>query len=180
MKPACLSWTWVFITHQKCHRGLSVDLSSWKSLYCSHELKNGWWTRNIRPIQINLFPYICRCVAVPFHSLWKWWRSISHPILVRIRRTNILTVYGRFFMFCHFHYLLLLFFRIVLILIGRPMYFMELSLGQFASTSSVKVWELSPILKGVGYGQAIATFCVCSYYTILISLAINYFAGPRT
>ena len=65
----------------------------------------------------------------------------------------------------------------VLILIGRPMYFMELSLGQFASTSSVKVWELSPILKGVGYSQAIATFCVCSYYTILISLAISYFAS---
>ena len=57
------------------------------------------------------------------------------------------------------------------------MYFMELSLGQFASTSSVKVWELSPILKGVGYGQAIATFCVCSYYTILISLAISYFGS---
>merc|ERR1719288_513429 len=29
---------------------------------------------------------------------------------------------------------------IVLILIGRPLYFMELSMGQFSSAGSVKVW----------------------------------------
>lgn len=37
---------------------------------------------------------------------------------------------------------------IVLILIGKPIYYMEMSLGQFSSRSSVKVWKLSPLFKG--------------------------------
>ena len=60
------------------------------------------------------------------------------------------------------------------------MYFMELALGQFASTSSVKVWEMVPFFKGVGYGQMMATFCVCSYYTILIALGIYYLLASLT
>ena len=45
---------------------------------------------------------------------------------------------------------------IVLMLIGRPLYFMELSMGQFSSSSSVKVslctvWLLQ-VCAGVGHG----------------------------
>ena len=36
----------------------------------------------------------------------------------------------------------------VLIFIGRPLYFLELSFGQFASKSSVKIWDLSPVFRG--------------------------------
>ncbi|CAG7826189.1 unnamed protein product, partial [Allacma fusca] len=42
---------------------------------------------------------------------------------------------------------------IVLTLIGRPMYFLELSLGQFSSLGQNKVWKISPIFKGVGIAQ---------------------------
>lgn len=37
---------------------------------------------------------------------------------------------------------------IVLILIGRPLYFMELAIGQFSSRSSVKVWDVVPAARG--------------------------------
>ena len=37
---------------------------------------------------------------------------------------------------------------IVLMLIGRPMYFLELALGQFTSRSSVHVWDMVPALRG--------------------------------
>lgn len=38
---------------------------------------------------------------------------------------------------------------IVLTLIGRPMYFMEMALGQFSSRGAVKMYEkLSPVFKG--------------------------------
>lgn len=37
---------------------------------------------------------------------------------------------------------------IVLMLIGRPMYFLELALGQFTSRSSVQVWDMVPALRG--------------------------------
>ena len=37
---------------------------------------------------------------------------------------------------------------IVLIFIGRPLYFLELAMGQFSSKSSVKVWDMSPFFRG--------------------------------
>lgn len=37
---------------------------------------------------------------------------------------------------------------IVLFLIGKPMYYIECAIGQFSSRNSVKVWALSPAMKG--------------------------------
>ncbi len=37
---------------------------------------------------------------------------------------------------------------IVLAFIGKPLYFMEMAMGQFCSFGSVKVWKMAPILKG--------------------------------
>jgi solute carrier family 6 amino acid transporter-like protein 5/7/9/14 len=63
---------------------------------------------------------------------------------------------------------------LVLFLIGRPLYLLELGLGQFSSSGSVKVWDMIPAFYGVGYGQAVATCCVVSYYCSLIALSIYY------
>lgn len=37
---------------------------------------------------------------------------------------------------------------IVLLIIGRPLYYMEMLLGQFSSRSSIKVFDLAPALRG--------------------------------
>lgn len=37
---------------------------------------------------------------------------------------------------------------IVLFLVGKPMYYLEGVLGQFSSRNSIKVWSLSPAMKG--------------------------------
>merc|ERR1719153_119868 len=63
---------------------------------------------------------------------------------------------------------------VVLMLVGRPLYFLELALGQFSSAGSVQVWDMVPALGGVGYGQILATGCVTTYYCSLIALAIYY------
>ncbi|ODM98349.1 Sodium-dependent nutrient amino acid transporter 1 [Orchesella cincta] len=63
----------------------------------------------------------------------------------------------------------------VLFFIGRPIYFMELSLGQFSSYSQVKAWKLAPMFKGVGYGAMISTMSVITYYVYVMSLCIRYF-----
>jgi len=63
---------------------------------------------------------------------------------------------------------------VVLMLIGRPLYFMELVMGQFSSASSVKVWNMVPGLRGVGFGQMIGTASVVSYYCVLIALSLHY------
>jgi len=38
---------------------------------------------------------------------------------------------------------------IVLFFIGKPIYFLELALGQFSSYGQVKCWALAPIFKGM-------------------------------
>ncbi|XP_057375161.1 sodium-dependent nutrient amino acid transporter 1-like [Daphnia carinata] len=63
---------------------------------------------------------------------------------------------------------------IVLAFIGRPLYFLEMVLGQFSSSGSVKIWDCVPIAKGIGYGQALATWCVVTYYCVLMALSFFY------
>ena len=63
----------------------------------------------------------------------------------------------------------------VLVFIGRPMYFLELSMGQFSGKSAAKVWDMVPIARGVGYGQCITCFYIATYYCSIIALAIHYF-----
>ena len=46
-------------------------------------------------------------------------------------------------------------YMIVLLFVGRPLYFMELALGQFSSAGCVNVWDMVPALGGVGYGQVL-------------------------
>nr|XP_045610357.1 sodium-dependent nutrient amino acid transporter 1-like isoform X1 [Procambarus clarkii] len=69
---------------------------------------------------------------------------------------------------------------LVLMFIGKPLYYMELCMGQFASAGSVKVWEVSPAFRGVGYGQAIATWAVVTYYVSLMGLTVYYFFASFT
>ncbi|KAH9633371.1 hypothetical protein HF086_004085 [Spodoptera exigua] len=63
---------------------------------------------------------------------------------------------------------------IVLILIGKPMYYLETALGQFSSSNCVKVWALSPAMKGTGYAQALSAFYVVSYYMSIVGLCLYY------
>ncbi|XP_030371971.1 sodium-dependent nutrient amino acid transporter 1 [Scaptodrosophila lebanonensis] len=64
---------------------------------------------------------------------------------------------------------------IVLILVGKPVYYLEMLLGQFSSRGSVKVYDFSPIMRGIGYGQVLATAIVTTYYATLMALTLRYF-----
>ncbi|XP_037954738.1 sodium-dependent nutrient amino acid transporter 1 [Teleopsis dalmanni] len=63
---------------------------------------------------------------------------------------------------------------VVLFVIGKPMYYLEMILGQFTSKGSVKIWSMCPMFLGVGYGQAFATICIITYYSSLIALTLYY------
>jgi len=63
---------------------------------------------------------------------------------------------------------------LVLLFVGRPLYLLELALGQFSSKGTVGVWDVVPGFRGVGYGQVIGTGCVTTYYCSLIGLSIYY------
>ena len=64
---------------------------------------------------------------------------------------------------------------IVVTFISRPLYFFESCLGQFSGCSSVKLWNMVPIFRGIGISQLLTCSFVASYYTSLIGLAAYYF-----
>ncbi|KAH8266665.1 hypothetical protein KR018_008020 [Drosophila ironensis] len=64
---------------------------------------------------------------------------------------------------------------IVLFLIGKPIYYLEMVIGQFSSRGSVKVFDLCPAMKGVGAGQAFQVFMLNTYYASLVAIIGRYF-----
>ncbi|XP_043260673.1 sodium-dependent nutrient amino acid transporter 1-like isoform X2 [Colletes gigas] len=63
---------------------------------------------------------------------------------------------------------------IVLFIIGKPIYYMEMILGQFSSKSCVEIWSVSSAFKGIGYGVAVSVFSVVTYYCSLMALTMYY------
>lgn len=63
---------------------------------------------------------------------------------------------------------------LVLVVIGRPMYYLEMCLGQFMSQGPVKIWQLAPLMKGIGFAQILAIFFIVSYYAVLLALTFAY------
>lgn len=66
-------------------------------------------------------------------------------------------------------------YTIIVILVGKPLYYMELLLGQFSSRGCIKVYNISPAVRGVGIGQCFCTIIVLSIYTSVMALTIRYF-----
>ncbi|XP_077495726.1 sodium-dependent proline transporter-like [Amblyomma americanum] len=58
--------------------------------------------------------------------------------------------------------------------IGRPMYYMELVLGQFSSSGSVKAFESMPLAQGVGLCMPYACFGISIYYNVILAYALLY------
>lgn len=43
-------------------------------------------------------------------------------------------------------------YMIVLLIVGRPVYYLEMVMGQFSSRGSVKVYDVSPVMRGTSSG----------------------------
>ncbi|XP_009088788.3 sodium- and chloride-dependent neutral and basic amino acid transporter B(0+) isoform X1 [Serinus canaria] len=66
-------------------------------------------------------------------------------------------------------------YTIMLALAGLPLFFMECSLGQFASLGPVSVWRMLPLFEGVGITMVIISAFVSIYYNVIIAYALYYF-----
>ncbi|XP_064624664.1 sodium- and chloride-dependent glycine transporter 1-like [Lineus longissimus] len=69
---------------------------------------------------------------------------------------------------------------IMLIFAGMPLFFMELSFGQFASLGPISIWRLSPIFKGVGVGMLVVSCLVGIYYNMIIAWSLYYMFASFT
>ncbi|XP_043771555.1 sodium- and chloride-dependent glycine transporter 1-like [Cervus elaphus] len=71
-------------------------------------------------------------------------------------------------------------FFIILIFCGMPFFFMELSLGLFASQGCLGVWRISPMFKGVGYGMMVVSTYTGIYYNVVVCIAFYYYFSSMT
>ncbi|KPP78243.1 sodium-dependent neutral amino acid transporter B(0)AT2-like [Scleropages formosus] len=64
---------------------------------------------------------------------------------------------------------------ILLLLIGIPLFFLELAVGQHIRRGSIGVWNyISPRLGGVGFASCMVCFFVALYYNVIISWSLFY------
>lgn len=49
---------------------------------------------------------------------------------------------------------------VVLFLIGQPIYYVELLMGQFTSRGSIKVYDMVPAMRGVFFKYICCSFCL--------------------
>ncbi|XP_063402069.1 sodium- and chloride-dependent glycine transporter 1-like [Mytilus trossulus] len=67
-------------------------------------------------------------------------------------------------------------FVVCIIFVAFPIFFLELSLGQFTGRSTIHCWEACPLFKGVGFGMVLVNGMCCVYYIMVVTWSI-YFIG---
>ncbi|XP_067652397.1 sodium- and chloride-dependent glycine transporter 2-like [Haliotis asinina] len=56
-----------------------------------------------------------------------------------------------------------------------PLFFLEVSIGQFSSKSASHVWSICPLLKGIGISQVAVSFIGTLPYNLIIAWSVYYF-----
>lgn len=65
---------------------------------------------------------------------------------------------------------------ILMVLVGKPMYFMEVAVGQFTSLGPMSIWRCLPIARGVGAAMMVVSVLVAVYYNVIIAYTFFYMA----
>lgn len=63
---------------------------------------------------------------------------------------------------------------IFLFLVGIPLFYLELNLGQYTSQGAAGCWKMAPIFKGIGISMNFASLILCIYYNMIIAYSIYY------
>ena len=73
-------------------------------------------------------------------------------------------------------------YTIMLFLIGLPLFFLEVTIGQYSNKGPSKVFKrLAPAMKGIGYAMLFISCIIAVYYNVFIAWAIHYlFSGMAT
>ena len=64
----------------------------------------------------------------------------------------------------------------MLFLLGIPLFYLELLLGQSIRKGPILVWnKLLPNFTGIGIASVVVIFYICLYYNVIIAWVIFYF-----
>jgi len=61
-----------------------------------------------------------------------------------------------------------------LVFTGLPLFFFELSLGQYARSSPIALWSVIPLFQGIGYSMLLIVIGIGLYYNVIIAWIIYY------
>ncbi|XP_074655433.1 sodium- and chloride-dependent glycine transporter 2-like [Tubulanus polymorphus] len=61
-----------------------------------------------------------------------------------------------------------------MLIAGVPLYFIELSIGQYSGKSPLAVFDLCPLFSGLGYAMLITSLICTVYYNMIISWILYY------
>ncbi|XP_076363544.1 sodium- and chloride-dependent GABA transporter 1-like [Tachypleus tridentatus] len=61
-----------------------------------------------------------------------------------------------------------------IIFCGIPLFLMEVSIGQYMSTGGIAIWNLVPVLKGIGFASMTMIGLCNIYYIVLIAYTLFY------
>lgn len=65
-------------------------------------------------------------------------------------------------------------YAITVLFCAIPILFMEMFLGQFASTGAITVWKFCPIFKGIGWAIMFNVFLTNVYYVVIVMYSFYY------
>ncbi|XP_046870609.1 sodium-dependent neutral amino acid transporter B(0)AT2-like [Hypomesus transpacificus] len=69
----------------------------------------------------------------------------------------------------------LLLYVLLMVVMGIPLFFLELAAGQSIRQGSIGVWKhISPKLSGIGYSSCVVCFFVALYYNVIIGWSLFY------
>ncbi|KAK8719450.1 hypothetical protein OTU49_014026 [Cherax quadricarinatus] len=71
-------------------------------------------------------------------------------------------------------------YAIMLTITGLPLFFFELSLGQFGREGPITIWKVVPLFQGVGVGMFMIAFFIALYYNVIIAWALFYLFSSFT
>ncbi|ESN90551.1 hypothetical protein HELRODRAFT_108638 [Helobdella robusta] len=71
-------------------------------------------------------------------------------------------------------------FVLMLFLIGIPLFYLEITWGQFASLGPLAIFRSIPIFKGIGFGMIFTNITVALYYNVIITWCLYYFFASLT
>ncbi|XP_078494683.1 sodium- and chloride-dependent creatine transporter 1 [Ciona intestinalis] len=57
---------------------------------------------------------------------------------------------------------------------GVPVFFLETSLGQFMKQGGIGIWNICPLMKGIGFASTVIVFFCNCYYILVLTWAIYY------
>ena len=57
---------------------------------------------------------------------------------------------------------------------GVPMYYLEILMGQYTRSGTIKIWDICPIFRGVGIGITIMNMFVNVYFIIIMTWSMHF------